>query len=131
MPFPKDELRLIDVDGQSIGHRPRREIGELVKAGYAEYLYYNGRRQGIRGAALTVPIGIKGSAAERALSLSNILGTKFAYRSKVSTPNVNFFDFKHKRMNRDESSAAALIRMLPQTPCRKGADTDSANQRKR
>lgn len=115
MPEPENEYRLLDMHGEFLTTVDELEARRLIKAGYART--FRGRGNGIAkvfGLILKVPlVVVEGGSTNgaRSFSINNYTGTRFIFREKISTEAVNFYEFRHKNMDEQESPVAALIRM--------------------
>lgn len=86
----------------------------LVTRGQARFIHGRGKRGGIVGVQLTVPLAdlADDDFSTKASSLHDLSGTKFAFRTKISTPETNFYSFRHKKMTIEDSPNFALARIL-------------------
>lgn len=111
----ENDYRLLDMHGDFLTVIDEPEARRLIKLGYART--FRGRGNGTKkvfGLILKVPlVVVEGGSPNgaRSFSINNYTGTRFIFREKISTEAVNFYEFRHKEMEEDESPVAALIRM--------------------
>lgn len=115
------QLKLYDMHREFIAVLDRMEARDIVRQGYGGFLH-GGRNteRRIVGVLLKVPLSVVtgNPSPQRALSISNFLGTRFLFRQKIESERANFFSFRHKNLDPMESPDMALSRMVENVPMR-------------
>lgn len=106
---------MLDMHNQPLANVTEAKARELIGLGLARFFTTRaGTKSRNRGIILTSPFTVVmgNDVAEKALSVTIYCGTRFIFRTKISTEVANFHEFRYKRLSDEDSPNAALARIM-------------------